>query len=58
MPHSLSSFDLAFSDFYLFPTVKKKLERIQLTDENQFFECLQEVLRDIDLDELKAVFQA
>jgi hypothetical protein len=36
--------DLAPSDFYLFPTVKEKLERIQLADEDQFFECLQGIL--------------
>jgi hypothetical protein len=29
--------DLASRDFYLFSTVKEKLERIQLADENQFF---------------------
>jgi hypothetical protein len=40
MPHSLYSPDLASSDFYLFPTVKEKLERIQLADKDQFFECL------------------
>jgi hypothetical protein len=34
------SSDLAYNDFYLFPTVKEKLERIQLADENQFFESL------------------
>jgi hypothetical protein len=36
MPHPPCSADLASSDFYLFPTVKQKLERIQLTDEDQF----------------------
>jgi hypothetical protein len=58
MPHSPYSLDLAFSDFYLFPTVNEKLERIQLADEDQFFECLQEVLRGIDLENLNTVFQA
>jgi hypothetical protein len=42
----------------LFPTVKEKLERIQLADEDQFFDCLQEILRGIDLEELNTVFQA
>jgi hypothetical protein len=58
MPHSPYSFDLAFNDFYLFLTVKEKLERIQLADEDQFFECLQEILRSIDLEKLNIVFQA
>jgi hypothetical protein len=49
--------DLAYSDFYLFPTVKAKLERIQVTNEDQFFESLQEILRDLDREELNGVFQ-
>jgi histone-lysine N-methyltransferase SETMAR len=39
---------LAPGDFYLFPTVEEKLERIQLADEDWFFECLQEILRGLD----------
>jgi hypothetical protein len=35
----------------------KKLERNQVADENQFFESLQEILRDIDQGELNGVFQ-
>jgi hypothetical protein len=58
MPHRSYSFDLAFSDFYLFAIVKEKLERIQLADEDQFFECLLQVLRDVDLEKLNIVFQA
>jgi hypothetical protein len=50
--------DLAPSDFYLFPTVKAKLERIQLADEDQFVECLQEILRSLDQQESNGVFQA
>jgi hypothetical protein len=38
--------------------VKEKLERIQVADEDQFVECLQEILRGIDQDELNGVFQA
>jgi histone-lysine N-methyltransferase SETMAR len=34
--HPPYSSDLAPSDLYLFPTVKEKLERIQLADEDQF----------------------
>jgi hypothetical protein len=40
MPYSQYSPYLASIDFYLFPTVKERLERIQLADEGQFFECL------------------
>jgi hypothetical protein len=43
--HPCYSPDLALNDFYLFPTVKK-LERIQVADENQFFESRQEIVRD------------
>jgi hypothetical protein len=50
--------NLASSNFYLFPTVKEKLERIQLADEDQFFECLQGVLRGLDQQELNRIFQA
>jgi hypothetical protein len=58
MPHSSYSLDLAPGDLYLFPTIKEKLERIPLADEDQFFQCLQEVLRGIDLEELNIIFQA
>jgi hypothetical protein len=56
--HRLHSPDLASSNFYLFPTVKEKLERIQVADEDQLFECLQEILRDIYQEELNGVFHA
>jgi hypothetical protein len=42
----------------LFSTVKEKLERIHLADEDQFLECLQGVLRGLDQRELNRVFQA
>jgi hypothetical protein len=42
----------------LFPTVKEKLEQIQLADEDQLFECRQGVLRGLDQQELNTVFQA
>jgi hypothetical protein len=35
-PHPRYSFDLVPGDFSLFPTVKEKLERIQVADEHQF----------------------
>jgi hypothetical protein len=50
--------DLVCSDFYLFPLVKEKLERIQMADENQFFESLQEILRCSDQEESNGIFQA
>jgi hypothetical protein len=42
----------------VFPTVKERLERIQLADEDQFFESLQEILNGLDHEKLNAVFQA
>jgi hypothetical protein len=53
MRHPPHSVDLASNDFYLFPTVKEKLERIQLADEYQFF-----ILRSLDQQRLNTVFQA
>jgi hypothetical protein len=44
MPRPLYLPDFASSDFYLFPTVKGKLERIQMHQEDQLFECLQAIL--------------
>jgi hypothetical protein len=56
MPRQSYSPDLASSYFGLFPTVKGKLEWIQLTGEDKFFECAQEVLRGVDHEELNTVF--
>jgi hypothetical protein len=39
--HPFYSLNLASSDFYLLPTLKEKLERIQVADEDRLFECLQ-----------------
>jgi hypothetical protein len=50
--------DLAPSDLNLFLTVKEKLERIYLIQEHSFFECLQEIVKDIDQNELNGIFQA
>jgi hypothetical protein len=36
MPYPFYSPDLAPSDFYLFPTVKQKLENIQVVDDDEF----------------------
>jgi hypothetical protein len=58
MPDSLYSHDLVSRDFYLFPPVKEKCERIQLADEDQFFDCPSEILRGSDLEKLTTVFQA
>jgi hypothetical protein len=44
------------SDFYLFPIVKEKLERIQMADEDQFFDCVREISSDINRDELNGLF--
>jgi hypothetical protein len=56
MLHPPYSPDLTPRDFYLFPTVKEKLERIQVTDEDQYVECLQKILSDIDQKQLKGVW--
>jgi transposase len=58
IPQPSYSPDLAPSDFYLFRTVKERLERSQVADEDQFFESLQGILRGIDQQELNRVFQA
>jgi hypothetical protein len=48
--------DLATSDFYLLSTVKERLERTQLADEDQFFGSLEAILRGIDQEELIGYF--
>jgi hypothetical protein len=58
MPEPPYSPELAPSDFYLFPTGKEKLERIQVADEEEFFESIQAILRGMDQGELNRVFQA
>jgi hypothetical protein len=58
MSQSVYSSDLASSDFYFFPTVKEKLERTHVTDEDHCFGSLQAILRGIDQEELNKVFQA
>jgi hypothetical protein len=45
-----------FSDFYLFLAVKEKIERIQVRQEDQLFECLQDILGSIDYNELNRLF--
>jgi hypothetical protein len=42
----------------LLPTVKEKLKRTQVADEEQFFESLWAILRDIDQEQLNRAFQA
>jgi hypothetical protein len=58
MPDQLYSTTMATSDLYLFSTVKEKLERIHLADEDQFSERVQGVLRGLDQQELNRIFQA
>jgi hypothetical protein len=43
---------------YIVSYSERKLERIQVADEDSFSECLQEILRSIDQKELNSVFQA
>jgi hypothetical protein len=40
--------DLAPSDLYLFPTMKQKLEIIQVIDDDEFCDHLQDCLADIN----------
>jgi hypothetical protein len=58
IPQPLYSPGLASSNFYLFLTVKEKLERTQVADEDQFSASLQAILRGVDQEELNKVFQA
>jgi hypothetical protein len=58
IPDQIYLHNLATSYLYLFSTVKEKLERIHLADEDQFFECLRGFLRGLDQQELNRVFQA
>jgi hypothetical protein len=58
MPQPPYSPDLAPSDFYLFGTVKNRLEQIQASDADDFFEQLTEILNSISPEELERVFAA
>jgi histone-lysine N-methyltransferase SETMAR len=62
MPHQPThppySPNLTPNDFYLFPTVKEKLELTQVADEDQFCQSLPAILRGVDQEELNRVFQA
>jgi hypothetical protein len=49
--------DLAPGDFYLFPTVKEKLEWIQAATEDEFSESLQKILKGMDQVKLNGAFQ-
>jgi hypothetical protein len=42
----------------LFPTVKEQLERIQVADKDEFFECPQEILRVVGQKDLNGIFWA
>jgi hypothetical protein len=57
MPQPPYLLDLAPIDFHLFPTVKEKLEKTQVADQEQFFKSLRAILRGIDQEELNRVFQ-
>jgi hypothetical protein len=57
IPHPPYLPDLTSSDFYLFATVKEKLEMIQLRQADQLFEGLQEILRGLNDNELNWIFQ-
>jgi hypothetical protein len=58
MPYPPYSPELAPNDFYLFPTVKERLEYASITDEDQLFEELHTILRSIPKEELERLFEA
>jgi hypothetical protein len=53
MPQLPYSKDIAPSDFYLFTTVKDRLERIYTVDGDDLCEQLLEILQEISVDELE-----
>jgi hypothetical protein len=55
IPYSQYSPDLASSDFYLFGTVKNRLQQIQTLDIDEFCEQLYEILHSISVEELEYV---
>jgi hypothetical protein len=58
MPQHPYSQDFTSSDFYSFPTVKNRVEKIPTVDEDNLFEQLLEILKAIPVDELERVFTA
>jgi hypothetical protein len=58
IPQPPYSPDLAPGDFYLFGPVKNRLEKIQASDADDFFEQLEEILSSIAVEELERVFAA
>jgi CRISPR/Cas system endoribonuclease Cas6 (RAMP superfamily) len=54
--HPPYSPDLAFNEFYLFPTIKEKPKDIQMADEENLFYRLQEILNSVSGKELDKVF--
>jgi hypothetical protein len=48
--------DLAPSDFYLFPTIKKRLTDIQMVDEEDLFYRLGKLLNEIPVRQLRKIF--
>jgi hypothetical protein len=57
MPRSPSSPDLAASDFYLFPTLRSKIENIQVVNDDELLESLQDLSASIDQEELNRISQ-
>jgi hypothetical protein len=56
LKHPPDSPELAPSDFYLFPTIKERLNDIQMIDEEDLFYRLRELLNEIPVRELRKVF--
>jgi hypothetical protein len=55
--HPPCSPDLAPSDFFLFPLVKKRFDRFEFDDHDGLIEAITEILATLQADRLQRVFQ-
>jgi chromosome condensin MukBEF MukE localization factor len=58
MPHPPFSLDLVSNNFYLFVTVKERLEHAGIMNDEELFEELHTILKAIHNEELENVFEA
>jgi hypothetical protein len=57
MPHSPYSADMAPSDFFLFPLVKKRLDQFEYDDLDDLLQAITEIVSTLQADNLDRVFQ-
>jgi hypothetical protein len=57
MPHPPCSPDLAPSDFFLFPLVKKSLDQFECDNLDDFLKAITEILGSQQAEDLDSVFQ-